>query len=321
MRRTWLSASVGVLAATMAASYGCGTTAGNSVVLHVRGTPPPTPSNLLALSHAPVSNPGAIDLYAYPIANISSPVATLASANEAPLALAFDETGRLFGAAGDGRIKVYNPPFSSGENPAFILTTGGGALTFDRAGNLFIGGGDFGASCGRRINLSTPKILLVNAPITGSSKVNLVISEPTVCGGTLVQGLAFDNAGNLWAAIDTRLDEFSPPFTGSSTPVLSVPTCAFTLGFDSEGNMYVGGCGNIVVFRPPFSPSMTEAYTINSAADAASIVFDSAGNLYDRSLVPFSQTNGLQVFSPPFSSTSQPVATISGNFAGVAAGR
>ncbi|HEY7993427.1 MAG TPA: hypothetical protein VID24_04420 [Candidatus Eremiobacteraceae bacterium] len=313
---------IGVFLSTVAAicNASCGaSSAVSNLTIQASGTP-----ERLAVSRAPVSNPGEIDLYAFPMTSTSTPVATLASTNEAPLGLAFDETGRLFGAAGDGRIKVYDPPFRSGANPAFILTTGGGALAFDRGGDLFIGGGDVIRNCGTRFHFIpeiTPKIKVVNAPITGSSTVTFTIAEPTTCGGYLVSDIAFDGAGNLWAAIVGRLDEFSPPFTSNSTPALSISTCASSLGFDSAGNMYVDGCDGIDVFQPPFTSSMTKAYTISSAAEVDSIVFDSAGNMYARSLVPFSSTNGLQVFAPPFSSTSQPITTFSGNFAGVAAGR
>jgi hypothetical protein len=70
-------------------------------------------------------------------------VATITLGNSTPAAIAIDRRGRLFVGIenGDskGRVKVYVPPFVTGETAAFTLNAGDGvmSLAFDPAQNLY----------------------------------------------------------------------------------------------------------------------------------------------------------------------------------------
>jgi hypothetical protein len=89
-------------------------------------------------------------------------VATIQLGNSAPTALAIDRRGRLYVGFenGDfkGRIKVYLPPFVTGQTAAFTLNAGDAvtSLAFDPAQNLYAQ------------LLHTGGVVLFNGPIAGS---------------------------------------------------------------------------------------------------------------------------------------------------------
>jgi sugar lactone lactonase YvrE len=95
------------------------------------------------------------------------------------------------------------------------------------------------------------------------------------------QGLAFDSAGNLYAANAVgggTVEKFTPGGVGSLFATgLSYPT---SLAFGSAGNLYAAsyGSGTIEKFTPGGVGSLF-ANTIPGAGPAG-LAFDSAGNLY-----------------------------------------
>lgn len=317
------------------ACEGCGTGAGVASV--VGSTPSPTPTSpptpppkhlYLSLYPAYQGGPGGLDVFSLPITSASTPVATVNSpgGGAAPLGLAIDSSDRLFGSTYN-YVEVYALPIVNGATPAFTANIEGIPMVFDGVGDLFDGSALGTGACGFGGVYSTPFINEVYPPITSSSVPNVHITEPEVCNGPAVVGLALDHGGNLWAAIEGRLDKFSPPFTNSSVPALSISMCAYGLGFDSVGNMYVRGCDGLDVCRPPFGPSMKKAYTITSTGVGnevtGSITFDAAGNMYlmgGRGATCVDPCP-LLMYSPPFGGGSQPAVTISGSFWDVALGQ
>ncbi len=104
------------------------------------------------------------------------------------------------------------------------------------------------------------------------------------------------------------------------------------LAFDTAGNMYAAASApsaaagpGIVVYTPPFTASTTKAFTINTGETANYLAFDAAGNLYVTvgNVLGYGANPKLLVFSPPFTGTSVPVVTLTlpGNYAaGIAIG-
>ncbi len=82
-------------------------------------------------------------VYVVPAPYTGAAVATITLGNSTPAALAIDQRGRLFVGFenGDfkGRVKVYLPPFVTGETAAFTLNAGDPvtSLAFDSAQNLY----------------------------------------------------------------------------------------------------------------------------------------------------------------------------------------
>jgi DNA-binding beta-propeller fold protein YncE len=94
-------------------------------------------------------------------------------------------------------------------------------------------------------------------------------------------GLAFDSAGNLYAANSgsSTIEKFTPGGVGSvfATTGLSYP---FGLAFDSAGNLYAGNMGNgtIEKIAPDGTASLFASTTGSNRPQG--LAFDSAGNLY-----------------------------------------
>jgi hypothetical protein len=115
-------------------------------------------------------------------------VATIPLGNNTPAALAVDARGRLFvgieNGSSEGRIKVYAPPFVTGQKPAFTLNAGDGvmSLAFDPAQNLFVQ------------LFSTGGVAAFNGPIAGSMaapSVRLGCPRSVTCRKKNWAGLAF----------------------------------------------------------------------------------------------------------------------------------
>jgi hypothetical protein len=279
----------------------------------VQPPPPPPPTEHLFVSFFGNSG-GGFDIYSLPLTKSSTPQLSITSTLLME-GLAVEPSGELLGAANFDGVAGYTRPIVAGTSPAFVASISGFTVSVDGAGDLFDGGGIDGSKCGGYgMYFVTPYINVSYAPISGSSTATATMTEPSVCNGPLVQGLAFDGAGNLWAAITGRLDEFTPPFASTSTPTETISTCANAVGFDSAKDMFVLGCDGIDVYHPPFRSGMTKAYTISGAEGPGSIAFDRQGYLY------VAAQTGLEVFTPPFSSSSQPAVTLSGDFLGIAIG-
>ncbi len=122
---------------------------------------------------------------------------------------------------------------------------------------------------------SASSIIQLNASGTGTSFAS---------GGGLntVRGLAFDSAGNVYAAnlFGNTIEKFTPDGVGAifatSANGLNLPEY---LTIDSAGNLYVGNysSNNVLVFTPDGVGSVYASENINGAYGVA---FDAAGNLF-----------------------------------------
>jgi hypothetical protein len=128
----------------------------------------------------------ACHVYVVPAPYTGAAIATFTYANSTPTTIAVDQLGRLFVGfdSGDfgGLIKVYVPPYVTGQTAAFTLNPGGAieSLAFDSAQNLYAQLYDTGG------------VVVFNAPILG------LTAEPSAVLGCLS---GFPCAVKNWAGL------------------------------------------------------------------------------------------------------------------------
>jgi hypothetical protein len=107
-----------------------------------------------------------------------------------------------------------------------------------------------------------------------SSRVGTVFAS----GLNGLAGLAFDNSGNLYAAVGDTIEKFNSSGVGTvfASTGLNLP---WGLAFDSAGNLYVSNPGNDTIEE--FNSSGVGTVFASSGLNLPlSLAFDSAGNLY-----------------------------------------
>lgn len=114
-------------------------------------------------------------VYVVPAPYTGVPTATFTFTTSTPVAIAVDQLGRLFvgfesGSFG-GLIKVYLPPFATGNSAAYTLSVGSPIwnLAFDSGQNLYA-------------QLGNGTVVVFNGPILGSSAPSAVLGCPTTAG-------------------------------------------------------------------------------------------------------------------------------------------
>jgi hypothetical protein len=115
-------------------------------------------------------------VYIVPAPYTGAPIATFTFGSSTPVAIAVDQLGRLFvgfesGGFG-GLIKVYLPPFATGNSAAYTLTVGSPIwnLAFDSGQNLYA-------------QLDNGTVVVFNGPILGSiTAPSAVLGCPTTAG-------------------------------------------------------------------------------------------------------------------------------------------
>lgn len=207
-----------------------------------------------------------------------------------PAGLAFDSQGNLWVSDLDNsRITKFTAPFTSGMAATVALgqidlsssnclsvssCIAPLGLAFDNKGNLFVA--DW-------INC---RIIEYQPPFVTGMAVSLVIGAPDLstrnCGtsaSTMMYpfGLAFDSAGNFWAAdsSNNRVLQFKAPFTTGMSASLVLGQSSFSsnlsgvgvmglagpsdVNLDNNGNLYVADAANnrTVMFSAPFSNHMS----------------------------------------------------------------
>jgi hypothetical protein len=284
-------------------------------------SPTPTPSDLFVSLNGPVFGFGGASIYEYTPQYIyipglavppsgSPPSNIVASTLYAPRGLVFDNAGNLFVASNNldssgnnyqATILKITPDglmstFASGFPTNFFLE----GLVFDNAGNLFVMAG----------NNNDPKVPSTIYKVTSDGAVSpFGLQSDCVQQGTNVNcstpglslGLAFDSAGNIYAA--DLLDSTIYKFPSGSVPPGSVRTifagpAAFPpspvdftqtegpcgLAFDSSGNLFVSTKdipGNGVILEFASNGTVTTSFTgMPTNAGAQGLTFDAAGNLF-----------------------------------------
>ena len=210
---------------------------------------------------------------------------TYASGLDNPRGLAFDSIGNLFVAhikepddIGIGRVLKFNlrnhvSTFGSATNFEFE------GLALDAAGNVYVMGTD--------INSPTAEGTIFK--FTASGERIVFGSVPGTPDATQANwGLAFDSAGNLYAADGNAqtIYEFAP----NGTRTVFVGPSAFEpgespvgLAFDSSGNLFV----SIETFSDPgadsvvyFSPTGVKSPFATGLTFPRGLAFDNSGNLF-----------------------------------------
>jgi hypothetical protein len=186
---------------------------------------------------------GNIYMVSPPFSNASVPTLVLSAANGigalGPAQLAFDRAGDLAVAQQPQKnVLFFKAPVTSGSSVAATLPLpqNGQGVAFDFSGRLF-------ATSIPYTFLGPPgSILVFNPPFFSGETPAFSIPEPNSGNGGL-NFLTFDGFGDLWAPLcggsggNVGMDEFVPPFSASSTPVLSMnmktatTTCIYGAAF------------------------------------------------------------------------------------------
>ena len=273
-----------------------------------------------------------------------------------PEGVAFDSSGNLWVAdTGNSRVLEFEAPFVNAEGASVVIGqpnfTGfvdainqsvlavPTAIAFDSSGDMWV------------VDQFDSRVLEFTPPFTDGEAASVVIGQPnftsriepgptdtaTRTGLYQPSDLKFDSSGDLWVAdtLDSRVLEFTPPFTDGEAASLVIGQSNFTTGsvetsqgglleptglaFDSSGNLWVSDGGNDRVLEflkgtgftdgeaasvvigqsnstsPMFS--ITETATQQRLAYPISLSFDSSGNLW----VDDSLDGRIVAFAPPFS--------------------
>jgi hypothetical protein len=240
-----------------------------------------------------------------------------------PRSLAFDNAGNLFvttttcdGNTGtfQGTIFKITP---GGVTSTFATISGNffiGGLVVDSAGNVFVGAGN------QDPNVPSTTIFKVTPQGTVSTFGTFNNSGP---------GLAFDSAGNLFAAdnADQTIYKFTP---GGVQSVFAGPAAFVSgegpvgLAFDRFGNLFVSteiitgdenGNDAILEFAPNFAPNGMPTTFATGLNTPKGLAFDGAGNLFVAEIplhppgscpcgdiLEFTPGGGGTAISPPFAS-------------------
>jgi len=259
-----------------------------------------------------------------------------------PEFMAFDHSGDLWVSDyNNSQVAEYTPPFTTGESatlevgspgfstsgcantgPAYVCSPNG--IAFDPQGNLWVADSE------------NNSIVEFKAPFTTGESWSTVIGEysdyqPNATNLGQPYGIAFDSAGNLWAADtdDNRVVEYRAPLTTGEAAsfVIGQPTLTSAtnndaqsnmsgpedVAFDSSGNLWVADTENsrILEFAQPLSNGEAASLVVGAANfttfggnDTQSaitlpeaIAFDHSGNLW----VADSGNGRVLEFATPFS--------------------
>ena len=169
------------------------------------------------------------------------------------------------------------------------LTSPGGGLAFDQAGNLWVA------------DLQNSRVLGFMSPLSSNMTASIALGQPDFQHAygsgwyanemTYPSAVAFDRAGNLWVADsdNNRVTEFIPPFRNGMNASLVIgqkakpipaplPDWSSTIPattrngltapegvtFDTNGDLWVTDSwnGRVLEFKPPFSNNMNASLVI-----------------------------------------------------------
>ncbi len=234
------------------------------------------------------SQTGNVTEYTAPYNGLPS---TIAIGVNHPQALALDARGDLFVANGSGSNTVteYTPPYGGG--PIVTISNGIGdpvSLGLDASGDLFVA------------NQASNTVTEYSPPYAGT---------PTTLSNGLYgpNSIALDGRGNLFVSnlnsTPASVVEFSPPFSGTSSPVVAV-----TNGVNEQGAIALGpssslfvpnqGSNTVTQYLPPYAGAPT---TIAGGQNQpVALAIDASGNLY----VANYGNNTVTQYPPPYAGAS-----------------
>jgi hypothetical protein len=212
-----------------------------------------------------------------------------------PLALACDSAGDLFAADYlSGNIYEFTP---DGKQSTFASGLGfeqdAAAMTFDKAGNLFVWDGDIYEfkPDGTQTTVSTAFSLMENNGLACDSAGNLFVADgngyiykltpggmQSTFGsvGSGMNGLVFNSAGDLFVANGDTIYEFTPAGV-RSTFASGVGSYIGDLAFNSAGDLFAAG-GNVIYKFTPDGGQSTFASSLLS--DSYALAVNCAGDLF-----------------------------------------
>ncbi len=188
--------------------------------------------------------------------------ATLTGLN-GPNAMAFDSSGNLFVANGNGNTVSKFAPGAA--TPSAVLTglSIPEALAFDGSGNLYV------------VNLGNGT---VSKFVPGATTPSATLTGLTGLNGSI--GIAIDASGDLFVASydNGTISEFVPGATTPSTTLTGLSQPA-ALAFDTHGNLYVANAAanTVSVFTPG---ATTPSNTLTGLNRPYSLALDAGGTLY-----------------------------------------
>src|SRR4029077_1361266 len=95
-----------------------------------------------------------------------------------------------------------------------------------------------------------------------------------------ISGIAFDNAGNLWAAnLGGWIAKFDALGNGTKVYTNNLQSIR-ALVFDSAGNLYASGGSTVLKFDTQGNRTTYATISLGGSDNAYGMAFDSAGNLY-----------------------------------------
>jgi sugar lactone lactonase YvrE len=202
----------------------------------------------------------------------SSGVATVFATNgvngvlKQPNGLVFDALGNLYVAnSQNNTIERYDP---QGNGSLFASLSGTdnvgvpNGLAFDGLNRLFEANG------GDRILQITNELGQAKVFAVGLTELNAV------------SGIAFDNAGNLWAAnLNGWIERFDPQGNGTKVYTNNLSGVR-ALVFDTAGNLYASAANTVLKFDPQGNRTTYATINLGGTDNAYGMAFDSAGNLF-----------------------------------------
>lgn len=215
-------------------------------------------------------------------------------------ALAIDKTGDMF--FGDyydtvGPVAEVTAPYTAA--PATLFSAAPYSLTVAPNGDLF------------EADYTSGNILAYASPYTGTPTA-------TIAGGAneAPYFMTTDSNNDLFVSnySNGTVTEYAPPYT-SVTATITVGSDPTAIYFDPSGNLWVQNysSSNVMEFKPPFSNASTPVATISTGIKDpwGPGTFDANGNLYVPNYEGGAGSLGsITEYSPPFSNSSAPVATI-----------
>jgi len=171
------------------------------------------PFNLYVANFSSVAIPtGSITAYPQPLANTSVPLYAITLGLNGPTSVTFNGSNALFVAnKTGGNVAIYSLPASHSSAPAATLSTGLStpvAVAFDGSGNLYV------------VDNTANKVDVYTGSLVGNPAPTFAITN----GISSPRYISFDSQGGLYVSNAGSITAYAPPFSASSSPVVTITT-------------------------------------------------------------------------------------------------